>query len=62
MSEPIHEDCIDEIEALERQLAEARVFRAELVELVDGDDSTLADQLRDLMLNLDEGILGEKGA
>ena len=41
------------LEALE----EAKVFRAELVELVDGDDSTLADQIRDLMLNLDEGIL-----
>ena len=41
------------LEALE----EAQAFRTELEELVDGDDSTLADQIRDLMLNLDEGIL-----
>ena len=41
------------LEALE----EAQVFRTELQELIDGDDSTLADQIRDLILNLDEGIL-----
>ncbi len=32
-------------------------LRAELVELVDGRDSTLAEQIRDLILNLDDGTL-----
>lgn len=34
-------------------------MRTELLELVEGEDTTLADQIRDLILNLDEGILGE---
>ena len=48
-----------DLPAVVEALEEARVFRTELEELIDGDDSTLADQIRDLILNLDEGILGE---
>ncbi len=37
-------------------------LRAELVELVDGNDSTLAEQVRDLILNLDDGTLAQDAA
>ena len=43
-----------ELSRVKRRLA---ALRRELLDLVKGMDTTLADQIRDLVLNLDEGLL-----